>query len=76
MGVQINETALVACWVFYNLWNEHFSHFKGNRTLCSYAQWFVNGYQLLGDAHTVLEPHRGNAAFFHFTRYRPFYTFF
>ena len=24
----------------------------------------VNGYQLLCDAHTVLEPHRGTAAFF------------
>ena len=24
----------------------------------------VNGYQLLCDAHTILEPHRGTAAFF------------
>ena len=32
----------------------------------------VNGYQLMCDAHTVLEPHRGTAAFFYFTRYRPF----
>ena len=35
----------------------------------------VNGYQLLCDAHTVLEPHRGTAAFFFFTRYRPFPLF-
>ena len=32
----------------------------------------VNGYQLLCDAHTILEPHRGTAAFFYFARYRPF----
>ena len=35
----------------------------------------VNGYQLLCDAHTVLEPHRGTAAFFFFTHYRPFPLF-
>ena len=29
----------------------------------------VNGYQLLCDAHTVLEPHRGTAAFFFFLFY-------
>jgi len=32
----------------------------------------VNGHQLLCDAHTVVEPHRGTAAFFFFTHYRPF----
>ena len=32
----------------------------------------VNGYQLLCDAHTVFELHRGTAAFFYCTRYRPF----
>ena len=36
----------------------------------------VNGYQLLCNAHTsVLEPHRGTAAFFFFTHYRPFPLF-
>ena len=35
-----------------------------------------NGYQLLCDAHTVLEPDRGTAAFFFFTHYRPFPLFF
>ena len=29
----------------------------------------VNGYQLLCDAHNVLEPHRGTAAFFYFLFY-------
>ena len=36
----------------------------------------VNGYQLLCDVHTVFEPHRGTAAFFYFTHYRPFPLFF
>jgi len=39
----------------------------------------VNGHQLLCEAHTVLEPHRGTAAFsillaivlFHFSNHRP-----
>ena len=35
----------------------------------------VNGYQLLCDAHTVLEPHRGTAVFVCFTHYRPFQLF-
>ena len=36
----------------------------------------INGQQLLCDAHTVLEPHSGTAAFFFlFTHYRPFSTF-
>ena len=35
----------------------------------------VNGYQLLCDANTVLEPQRGTAAFFFFTHYLPFPLF-
>ena len=35
----------------------------------------VNGYHLLCDAYTVLEPHMGTEAFFYFTRYRPFLLF-
>ena len=35
----------------------------------------VNGHQLLCDAHTVLESHSRNAAFFFFTHYRPFPLF-
>ena len=36
---------------------------------------FVNEHQLLCDAHMVLEPHRGTAAFY-FTHYRPFFSTF
>ena len=35
----------------------------------------VNGYLLLCDAHTVLEPQRGTAAFSFFTHYHPFPLF-
>ena len=35
----------------------------------------VNEHQLLCNAHTVLVPHRGTAACFYFTRYRPFLLF-
>ena len=36
----------------------------------------INVYQLLlCDAHTVLRPHRGTAAFFFITHYRPFPLF-
>ena len=35
----------------------------------------VNGYQLLCDTHTVLEPHRGTAAFYYFPQFRPFPLF-
>ena len=52
------------------------SHIKSNITLVlMHIIGIVNGYQLLFDAHTVLEPHRGTAAFFYFTRYHPFPLF-
>ena len=35
----------------------------------------VDEYQLLCDAHTVLEPHRGTVAFSFFTHYHPFPLF-
>ena len=35
----------------------------------------VNGHKLLYDAHAVSEQHRETAAFFYFTRYRPFPLF-
>ena len=35
----------------------------------------VTGYQLLCDAHTVLQPHRGTAVFFFFTHLSSFSTF-
>ena len=31
----------------------------------------VNGYQLMCNAHNVLQPYRGTAAFFYFTHYLP-----
>jgi len=52
-----------------NLWHEQFSHFKGYIPLCSYVcmhSCIVNGYQLMCDAQTVLEPHRETAALFLF----------
>ena len=50
------------------------SHMKGDSTLFLMHSGVVNGYQLLCDTHTVLEPHRGTA-FFYFTRYHPFPIF-
>ena len=51
-------------------WHKQFNHIRGNRALVTHSG-IVNGYQLLCDAHTVLDPHRGTAAFFYFTHYRP-----
>ena len=56
--------ALVACWCLFKLWHKQFTHIKGNITLVLMHSSIVNGYQLMCDAHTVLEPHRGTAAFF------------
>ena len=42
------------------------NHIKGNITLVLMHSGIVNGYQLLCNAHTVLEPQRGTAAFFLF----------
>ena len=44
------------------------SHIRGNGTLVLIHSGIVNGYQLLCDAHAVLEPHL-------FTPYRPFQLF-
>ena len=49
-------------------------HIMGNRSLVLMHSGISNGYQLLCDAHAVLEPHRGTAVFF-FTHYRPFPLF-
>ena len=43
------------------------NHIKGNISLVLLLSGIVIGYHLLCDAHTVLEPHRGTAAFFFFT---------
>ena len=66
--------ALVACWcckVMAQIVND----IKGYITLSLMHSGIVNVYQLLCDAHIVLEPHRGSAAFFFFTHYRPFPLF-
>ena len=51
------------------------NHIKGNISLVLMHSGIVNGYQLLCDAHTVLEPHRGTAAFFLFYSLSSFSTF-
>ena len=43
------------------------NHIKGNISLVLMHSGIVNGYPLLCDAHIVLEPHRGTAAFHAFT---------
>jgi len=56
----------------FNLWHKHI---KANITLVLLHSGIVNGYQLLCDAHTVLEPHRETAAFFLFYSPSSFSTF-
>jgi len=51
------------------------SHINGNGILVLMHSGIVNGYQLICDGHTMLESHRGTAAFFYFTLYRPFPLF-
>ena len=58
----------------FNLWHEH-SHIKGNSTLFLRHSGIVNGHQLLCDAHTVFEPHRGTADLFPFYSLLSFSTF-
>ena len=50
----------------FHLWHKQFNHIKGYITLVLMNSGIVNRYQLLCDAHTVLEPHRGTAASFLF----------
>jgi len=50
-------------------------HIKGYITLVLMHSGIVNGHQLLCDAHTVLEPHRGTAALFLFYSPSSFSTF-
>ena len=60
------------------LWHKHFNHIKGNRNLVLMHSGIVNEYQLLCDAHTLLEPHRGTAGLkkTYFTRDHLFPLFF
>ena len=54
-----------ASWpvVVIKLWHKQFNHIKGTALFVLMHRSIVNRYQLLCDAHTVLEPHRGTAAF-------------
>ena len=64
------------CLCVFNLWYEQLGHIKGNIPLVLMHGGIVNGYQLSCDSHTVLEPHRGTAAFFfYFTHYYNFLPF-
>ena len=49
---------------------------KGITLVLMHTAGIVHGYQLLCNAHTVLEPHRGTAAFKNFTHYHSFLLFF
>ena len=51
------------------------NHIKGNINFVLIHSGIVNGYQLLCDTPTVLQPPRGTAAFFYFTHYHPFPLF-
>ena len=51
------------------------NHIKGNISLVLMHSGIVNEYQLLCDAHTVLEPHKGTAAFSFFYSLSSFSTF-
>ena len=55
-------SALVACLCLIAPTVNHTKDNTNTNYSCPYAQWYCNGYQLLCDAHTVLEPHRGTAA--------------
>ena len=61
----------------FNLWQKQLNHIKGTigLTLVLMHIGTLNGYQLLCESHTVLEPHRGTAGVFYFTLYRPFPLF-
>ena len=68
-------STLMGCWC-RQVMAQTFNHIKGNIIFFVLIHsGIVNGYQLLCDAHTVLEPHRGTAVFVCFTHYRPFQLF-
>ena len=63
---------LLSCW--HKQFNQ-FNHIKVNISLVFIQCRIINGYQFLCDAHTVLEPHSGTAAFFLFYSLLSFSTF-
>ena len=64
-------SALVACWCRQVM----AVTLRATALFVLMHSGIVNGYQLLFNAHTVLEPHRGTAAFFFFTHYCRFPLF-
>ena len=69
IGLIYFKSALMACW--YRQVMARADTFRATYLFVLMHSGIVNGY-LLCDAHTMLEPHRGTAAFFFFTHYRPF----
>jgi len=71
----IRHSALVACWCRQVMAQAVTLRVTALFVLMhsGIVNWYR--YQLLCDARTVLEPHRGTAAFFFFTHYRPFPLF-
>ena len=57
------------------VWHKQLTTLRATKIFVLIHSGIVNKYQLLCDAQTVLEPHRGTAAFFFFTYYRPFPLF-
>jgi len=55
---------LVTCWCLIIV--PTVNHIRGKSTLVLMHSGIVNGYQLLCDAHTVSEQHRGTSALFLF----------
>ena len=68
----LHHPCLVACWC---LIAPTVNSVEGKNTLVLMHNGIVNRYQLLCGAHTVLEPHRGTAAFFLFYSLSSFSTF-
>ena len=61
----------------FNLWHKQFNHIKGNKTLILMHNCIVNGYHsaAVHFSYCAFEPHRGTAAFFYSTHFRPFPLF-
>merc|ERR1719239_1144661 len=74
MTYRIICTALVACWC-HQVMAPAVTLRATEISLVLMHSDIVNGYQLLCDAHTVLEPHRGTAAFSFFYSLSSFSTF-
>ena len=65
---------LVSLVSLFKSWHEQAR--LGQHYTCSYAQWYCNKYQLLWNAHTVLEHERTSVtSIFIFTHFRPFLLF-